>query len=1786
MNRFLKLFFFLLVAGLMAFPVQSFAIVWQGTSASPNDLWSIGANWDTATPPTSTDVVYIDDTDVPIITYTGTYVIPVIDSTVTAVANQVLVGSITQAELDMTGGTLGTNLLRVGGTPGTSVVNLSGGTINNTGTGGSTRFGWDSGSGAGTGNLNMSNAAVFNTAGNFIVGYDGGTGSVQMANSSQIIQSSSTFFVGLGGPLSGPGTGTLAMSDSAYISTPAFTVAQWNTAGGGGTSGTVTMLGTSQIDIAGEMILANAGELVGGVPTPSVAQVTLGDPTAGNQGHSPKIYVNGTGGSNVGIWQYSQAHLDLYDSAVFQKSTGALTVGDNWNDPDGLGTSLSEGFISVHDSASMTLDGLRLGNLTFGRGTLTLGDGTDYPTVTCNWLNNGENSGAVGTINLNSGSLYVGGWLQNGLWAGGTGHITVSGGSLYAGATNIGGGSGTGYLTITGGNATYGDFFAGNNPGASGTVLVSGGTLTSNGWVSLGLDGGSAQMTVSGTGVVDIPNGYLYVGRGSTGTFTQTGGTVNALIAILSENSSGEMNLDGGLMSVNYIQAGWGFGTGTNTTVNLNGGTLQARQTGEFIVRNGSMSLNVNVEAGGAIIDSNYCDITIPVPLKDGGGGGGLTKLTMGNLTLSAVNTYTGLTDVQGGTVTVARGGSLATTAISVANGATLDVSQDAAPALVTSVLDSMTLATGSNLTVGVPATTTNPIFDVRGTGGVLTLPTGGNQANVTLVVPGRTVATDVWYTLFKSTSNGGGNSANVNLINNALNCTITKQDVVDPAVQFKISNLVTKTVNWTGASIGDWTLGGGNEWDDSGTPVPYYDLYTVNFSDTPTPSTYSVNVLGNVHPLDMNVSGTGSYLFYGMGSIYGLGTTLTKSGAGTLQLSNTGVNTFTGAVSITGGTVIADYASSLGVGNNVTVDGAGTALNVNNNFMGPGSSKNLTVTNGATVSVTGVCYAGYGPGDPTIEVTDSTMSVVGSTRIGYRGGDGTLTLDNSTYTFGGNIEAGNSDGQGPSTGLVDMDASTITGSSNTNFHVGLRSEGEGTLNMSNGSQINMSGWILYVGYNDDYGGTRYADSVGTVNMYDTSNYQNPTGNCEMGNGAMSVGTVNMGVATGTDTASMNIAFLRVGGGGVGTLNMYADTSIVTSGSELGSTAGTTGTLNMHDTSSLTATSYFNIGNGNGYGELNMDGQSELTLPNNTGWYALGSTNGTAEINMSGNANYDIQASSWWYTLLGANQWDNAEGTTSCTVNLSGDATFNIVNYALAGHIWGSTTGNKTASASINISDDAVLTVQALWVGNGPNTDTYEFWRDDTDDGVDNPTLHGPYSQHASGTINITESGKVVTTANEASFASSGANAVVMMNGDDSLKPATIQSADWLSFGRDAGSTATVEMDGYSYATCAIWFNAGVWGGASANITMSGHSKMNLCTDNASWASLGVDGSATLTMNDDSEFVAGNAIELGGAGANGHCVVTLNDNASMTAVNSGIWVGNSAGSYGELNVYGNSTVSSLNEEIEVPWQGTGVLNVGDGNPANNAVVQTTQILLGVDASATSGTVNLNKGGQIVANKIFTGGAALQSVVNFDGGLLRAKSSDSAGNELINNNGGAVVFKLNVKDGGARIDTQAYADTITEPLLHDSGASAEDGGLYKTGTGTLILSQDPQYTGDTTVNKGALIVGTLNTPLGDVDVRADSTAVLIASSITANSLSIGVNASDADLPPAALAAAAGAGDDLESLGSKDKSAGATGMPTTTLTLAPSGAAAGAAPVPEPSTWILLILAGLGGLAAAR
>jgi autotransporter-associated beta strand protein len=66
---------------------------------------------------------------------------------------------------------------------------------------------------------------------------------------------------------------------------------------------------------------------------------------------------------------------------------------------------------------------------------------------------------------------------------------------------------------------------------------------------------------------------------------------------------------------------------------------------------------------------------------------------------------------------------------------------------------------------------------------------------------------------------------------------------------------------------------------------------------------------------------------------------------------------------------------------------------------------------------------------------------------------------------------------------------------------------------------------------------------------------------------------------------------------------------------------------------------------------------------------------------------------------------------------------------------------------------------------------------------------------------------------------------------------------------------------------------------------------------------------------------------------------------------------------------------------------------------------------------------------------------------------------------------------NVQVGGAIINTNGFAITVAQPLHHDttSGAPAIDGGLTKTGAGTLTLSGSNTYTGSTTVSSGTLNV---------------------------------------------------------------------------------------------------------------
>ncbi len=108
------------------------------------------------------------------------------------------------------------------------------------------------------------------------------------------------------------------------------------------------------------------------------------------------------------------------------------------------------------------------------------------------------------------------------------------------------------------------------------------------------------------------------------------------------------------------------------------------------------------------------------------------------------------------------------------------------------------------------------------------------------------------------------------------------------------------------------------------------------------------------------------------------------------------------------------------------------------------------------------------------------------------------------------------------------------------------------------------------------------------------------------------------------------------------------------------------------------------------------------------------------------------------------------------------------------------------------------------------------------------------------------------------------------------------------------------------------------------------------------------------------------------------------------------------------------------------------------------------------------------------NNTFTGAVYLY------GGILKAASLSNLGNgTALNFNGGVLQFggvydpsvkTMNFQDGGATLDTQA--NNIT--LAHDIGNGGA-GGLIKTGGGSLTLTGNNSYSGNTIVDSGMLEV---------------------------------------------------------------------------------------------------------------
>jgi autotransporter-associated beta strand protein len=263
-------------------------------------------------------------------------------------------------------------------------------------------------------------------------------------------------------------------------------------------------------------------------------------------------------------------------------------------------------------------------------------------------------SGTAGTLDMTGGTINVGDWLRFGdTWDGTNGFAngmgTITGSSVVKVKNNIDVGAfefGVGDLTLgVAGSSDAPSVASGsfNIGGYSGTVTMNAASTLATGAINVGNGVGAGSLTINDNAVVTA--GKTTVGISGTG---------------------GTLSLNGGTLATTAL-AGTATGVGT---VNFNGGTLKALAGGASFIS--GTGLYLNVQAGGAKIDSNGFSITSAVAMSGTAGDGGLRKLGLGRLTLTSNNAIFGGTTVEKGELIVTSSGYLANSPVTVKSGALL----------------------------------------------------------------------------------------------------------------------------------------------------------------------------------------------------------------------------------------------------------------------------------------------------------------------------------------------------------------------------------------------------------------------------------------------------------------------------------------------------------------------------------------------------------------------------------------------------------------------------------------------------------------------------------------------------------------------------------------------------------------------------------------------------------------------------------------------------------------------------------------------------------------------------------------------------------------------------------------------------------------------------------------------------------------------------------------------------------------------------------------------------------
>lgn len=496
------------------------------------------------------------------------------------------------------------------------------------------------------------------------------------------------------GSLIKSGNGTLTLTSSNTLSGAVSINAGTLALNQGGTGGSSPVLGSvSSVGIASGATLALNGANALGFS---------------NNTALPPVSIAGGGTLNsIGLGVHSIGNLSIGDP-----SAGGILSGDGGILVNGNLTNISA---STINAGSLTYNGTNIfltgsssvltvdGNLSFvypyNAGTVISGDPNGSPGILTTKGNVTGNASYVeldymtwnvdiGTNTLNIYSKFtigkVGGLPALMNWISGNGLIAPNNYFTLADSfTGINGAS-QGELDVSGGSLVISNNNArcliGNS--GNGTINVSGGTLSFMGNSSVQLGGDINYLQNNAQGTLTIS------GNGSVVIGPQSGGLRLAADKGTYIGITGTINLNGGTLTTWPGIINGSTGGGGSSYISFNGGTLKAGTNNATFLQGLTLAI---VQFGGAVIDDGGNIITIGQALADGGGG--LTKLGSGTLTLTNTSTYSGATTVSNGTLQV--DGSLSVSPVTVASGATL--SGNGILGAAVTVNDGGTLAPGTN---------------------------------------------------------------------------------------------------------------------------------------------------------------------------------------------------------------------------------------------------------------------------------------------------------------------------------------------------------------------------------------------------------------------------------------------------------------------------------------------------------------------------------------------------------------------------------------------------------------------------------------------------------------------------------------------------------------------------------------------------------------------------------------------------------------------------------------------------------------------------------------------------------------------------------------------------------------------------------------------------------------------------------------------------------------------------------------------------------------------------------